>query len=121
MRSFLLAILLFALMLTGIVVNTVCLRRFCSEMLSAIRAMPTLPADSSDAADRIAARWREVRPLISFSASDNMISRIDDAIAALCTHAAAGSTADYILAREHLRLVIEELRDYEMLTWENLL
>ena len=121
MRSFLLAILLFALMLTGITLNTIFLHRLCTDMLNALAALPELSDGQIDAANRIAARWAEARSVVSLSVSDNTVNRIDDGIAALCTQAATGTDADYTLARERLRLLIEELRDYEMPTWENLI
>ena len=121
MRSFLLAILLFALMIFGIAANTVYLERLCDELADAIAALPDMPDQSTAAADRITARWTKARPLVGLSVGDSTLNRIDDLLAALRAHMAAGSLADYTLAREQLRRAIEDLRSTETSTWEKLM
>ena len=122
MRSFIFTLLLFAVMLAGIAWNAAAVDRLCDDMLTALDRLPAaIQPARSDAINAIGIRWDHANRWLSLSVSSIEMDRVRDALTALAAHSTGENDADYVLAREQLRQAIEEMRRFELLTWDNVI
>ena len=122
MRSFVLSLVLFAVMLAGIAGNALFIHHLCDDLLARIDALPNQAQSGSLAAfDALHAHWERMHNWVSLSVSYVQMNQVRDALTAMTAHYANGTDADYFLAREQLRLAIEEMCRFEMLAWDNLI
>ncbi len=122
MRSFVFTLLLFAVMLAGIVCNAVAVNRLCDDMLADLGRLPPViePALSADIS-AMRTRWERAHGWLSLSVSNIEMNHVRDALTALAAYCTGDSDADYAHAREQLREAIEEVRQFELLAWDNVI
>ena len=122
MRSFILSIVLFAVMLAGIIGNAVFINRLCDDMLTDLDTLPAqIESGNTAAVNAMRARWERAHSWLSLSVSYVEMNHVRDTLAALHAHCETGTDSDYALAREQLRLAIEEVRRFELLAWDNVI
>ncbi|MBQ8396773.1 MAG: DUF4363 family protein [Clostridia bacterium] len=122
MRSFVLSIILFAVMLAGIIGNAVFVNRLCDDMLADLDTLPAhVESGNTVAVNAMRIRWERAHCWLSLSVSYVEMNHVRDALAALHAHCENGTAPDYALAREQLQLAIEEVRRFELLAWDNVI
>jgi len=112
MKSFFFTLLLFGLMLSAIWLIAVYLDRLTAEMLITLDSLPDGTTSAAiPRAEKLYLQWQKARDRVALSVCRTKIDRIDDALAALRVYFEQRKTADYLAAREALRICILDLRE----------
>lgn len=125
MRSFMLSVILFAVMLAGIVGNALYVHHLCDDMLAFVDQLPDQTGgDVSPVLNLLEAmegRWNKAHCWLSLSVSYREIGQIRSEMTAMRVHFIAADDDNYLCAREQLRLAIENMRRFEQLSLDNVM
>lgn len=122
MKSFLLSMALFALMLFLIAWNFVYVNRTAETLLDMIDALPSDPDDSALApAEALSDFWHAKTDSIGFSVGYTVLDRISEQAETLVATAKYHDFFDYQLAKELLRDAVRDMRRLEQFSVGNLL
>lgn len=118
MRSFLISLILFALVLGGIFLNSRYLSRLSEEMYDTLEAIPAFSEEASDeirvaGTERLARLWEKHRKTVSFTVLTHTVEGIDDRLGALQAALRYRDAVEFDTAREHLLRIIGDLVCYE--------
>ena len=122
MKSFLLSMALFALMLFLIAWNFVYVNRTAEALLDMVDALPNDPDETALApAEELSDFWHKRTDSIGFSVGYTVLDRISEQAATLVTTAKYHNFFDYQLAKELLRDAVRDMRRLEQFSVGNLL
>lgn len=122
MRSFILTLLLFAVLMVLIVCNFIFINRTVDELLGMIDRLPAAPGSAAvQAAAALTKRWDEVHPHFSYSVSTIELDHVTTALTVLNARCAAGDADEYQCTLAQLRLAVSELGRLERFSVLNLL
>lgn len=114
MRSFIFTLMLFGVMLACIIGNARFIGRLCEDMLDLLDALPARAGEGGGSVlDELDSRWEDARKWVRLSVSSNDISRVNHNLVSLRAFCEFGEDADYLAAREQIRLDLEEIRRFD--------
>ncbi len=125
MRTFILALIVFALIIGTLILTGVYLTRRTHELSASARALPELSDHASDnsafyaAAKEFNELWTSTRKTIHFIIGHEEADRIEDTFADLQARYLKHDTAGYTSAREKLLRSIERLADSEAFSFDS--
>lgn len=120
MKSLLVSLLLFLLMLGGIFCNSRYLSHVADTLSSCIEDIPTYAEsnasndlDREENVKRLAALWEKNRDIISLSVTVRVTEGFEDALGTLQAALEYEEPSHFDAAREHLLRIVEDLRRYD--------
>lgn len=117
MKSLVVTILLFCLMVGGVVWNYRHINRVSDELQAQISALPDTPDEACVAAvEKLRSYWEACVDSVEFSAGFTAVDRIGEQLATLHACAKCGDLYGYRTARALLADAVEDLRRPELLS-----
>ena len=121
MKSFLLSMALFALMLLLIVCNFLYVNRTADRLLNLVDSLPSSPDDSALApAEELSDFWQTRMNSIGFSVGYTVLDRVSEQAATLVCSAQYHDFFGYQLAKELLRDAVSDMRRLEQFSFGNI-
>ena len=121
MKNLVIALILFAALLAATTANALFVRRTVTELSEMVRAMPEAPGDDAgQAALAVRDLWEAKHAVLSLTVADSEMDSVDERVSTLCVLAGSGDGTDYRLAREMLRIALDELGRLERFSRENI-
>ena len=122
MKSFLISMVLFALLLLVIAWNFSYVNSTADRLLEMIEEMPSSPDDSAlSPAEELSDFWHKRTNSIGFSVGYTVLDRVSEQAATLVTSAKYHDFFNYQLAKELLRDAVRDMRRLEQFSVGNLL
>ena len=127
MRTFILALVVLALIVGGLFLTSIFLNRRTDALLSAAKSLPPLSARGNDfdtmdfyaPARRFSSLWTSSRKTIHFIIGHEEADRIEDTFIELQMRYLLRDGAGYMAQREKLLLAIDRLADAETLSFDS--
>lgn len=125
MKSFLIALTLLALLLTGTLLNCRYLDQVTGELLALEASFPTKydneKSSPDPTIDRARELWKQSQFYLEIGANMRHINAISASLDSVANHYANGSVADYLAARHQLIEALRSLRHADALTLRSII
>ncbi len=122
MRSFIISICLFAMLITGIILNCYYVNSVHGEMSAIIREIKIEPCDENeDLIKELLNLWESKSSMLSISVGYKELNEISDAIASLNAANLYGDKLQICIALEYLTSAIDEITRLEKLNINNVM
>ena len=120
MKTFVVSLILFVLMIFAIVWNFLYINRTADKLLELSEALPKTSAGALKQAEALSAFWRERMDVVGFSVGYTVLDRISEQTVSLVAAAKYESDFDYRLAKALLDDAIGDMRRLERFSFGNI-
>lgn len=121
MKAWIISLILFIAVLSMIILQSCAVQKLTHSMLSLMETLPEQPNRESGATQELTAMWEAQKVLLSLTVSHKVLYEIDIALIDLQVSEEAGDVVAYRCALPHLQNAIEQLRDAEGFSLQNLI
>lgn len=125
MKSFLIALSLFAILVTGTVLNCLYLEKVTDELLDLEKAFPTKTEDGksspASAIEHARELWQKALSKIQLGANTKYLNAVTTALDNLTDYYEHGTAADYIAARSQFVESLKSLKRSDSLSLGNII
>lgn len=120
MKSFVVSLTLFALMILAIVWNFFYINQTADRLLSLVDSLPESPTGALEEAEALSDFWHERMDYVGFSVGYTVLDRISEQAATLAAAAKYESDFDYRLAKALLADAVGDMRRLEQFSFGNI-
>lgn len=122
MKAFVISLIIFTLMLTGIVINNIYINNVADELTVMVGNIPRADKDGCySEASRINEYWEKHQALIGMSVSFVELNRVSDNITALLVYADEKDVTEFECSKKLLLNSIAEMRRLESLEFDDIM
>ena len=122
MKSFIATIILFAIFLSGIILNSIYMKKGSEALIKSANELKDCSWDNfSNRLEELDSQWKRFRNLAEFSSSNTELEKIDLTIKEMKVYANKKIAADYAAANERLIFLLSELTRLEKLSFAGLI
>lgn len=116
MKAFIIALLLFSLLIFGVIFNAIYINEASERLCAAVYALPEVSSpDCASAIEEVYAEWKNRRHIIELSTDLRRLTEIDTLLSTLCAAARSSDASEYDKTRAILGDLFSELRAFESL------
>ncbi|MBQ8388551.1 MAG: DUF4363 family protein [Clostridia bacterium] len=116
MRAFIIAVLLFSLLILGVIFNAIYINEASDHLRALVDGLPEAGSEGcAAAADELYREWRDRRDIIELSTDLRRLTEVDTLLSSLRVAAKSGDGPEYDKTRAVLGNLFSELRTFESL------
>ena len=116
MRAFIIAVLLFSLLILGVIFNAIYINEASDHLRALVDGLPEVgSAGCAAAVEELCREWRDRRDIIELSTDLRRLAEVDTLLSSLRVAAKSGDGPEYDKTRAILGDLFSELRTFESL------
>lgn len=118
MRSFILSIIIFAILLTAVIANSIYIHRSCDKMA---QLSLSLKETDIEGAQELSTLWQKCQPIFSISIHDSHIEKVTELTENIKSAVTLGNGAEFNKSIILLVKLLEELKQNEEISFQGII